>query len=514
MAEFDAVIVGGGHNGLVCGSYLAKAGLKVCVLERRNVVGGAAVTEELWPGFKISRASYVPSMMPKVIQELNLEAYGLKIFPIDPQEFVPFPDGRHLFFYESREKTAEEIRKFSARDARSYLKFAEFMEKFVETVEILFSIPPPPMSELLSLMAGDDVEEVIRQVLLTSCRDLLDEWFESEEVKAALCMRGVLNTSMGPDSIGTSYILATSVGKPKYKYAVGGTGAVSQSLASCFESLGGVIMTSSEVEKILIEGDRAVGVKLTSGKEITSKVVVSNADPKSTFLRLVGRDHLDKDFARKIEKLNSRGTSFKINLALSQPLYFKSIPDNTIGPPQKALLNISPSVDYVQRAYDECKWGRIPDQPPLSLFCQTAWDSTVAPAGKHTLSIISKYNPYHLASGSWDDLKDAAINNALNTLGLYAPNVSQSILHIDALSPLDLERVFGLTEGNVTHIDQTLNQMLSFRPTRECSRYATPIAGLYLCGAGTHPGGGVTGAPGHNAAQVILGDLKTLGNHS
>jgi phytoene dehydrogenase-like protein len=508
LLEFDVVIVGGGHNGLVCGAYLAKTGLKVCVVERRPIVGGAAVTEELWPGFRISRASYVPSIMPQIVEDLKLTSFGLKMYPIDPQDFVPFPDRRFLFSFESHEKTAKEIEKFSKKDASNYLKFAEFAAKFVETVEPLFLAPPPRMSELLGLMQGTEIEEVIREILMTSCKDLLDEWFESEEVKAALCMHGVLNTSMGPDTIGTSYILANSVGKSKYKYAVGCTGAVSHAVASCLKAFGGKILVSSEVKRVLIQNGRAVGVELVTGEKIHSKAVVSNADPKRTFLKLVGADNLDQKFVNRVEHLNAYGTSFKINVALSEPLNFSAFPGTRVGPQHKALLNISPTVDYVQKAYDECKWGRIPSEPPISLFCQTAWDESVAPPNKHTLSIIAKYNPYHLANGNWKDSKEKALENALNVIESYAPNVRRSILHLEALSPLDLEQIFGLTEGNVTHLDQTLNQMLSFRPTPECSNYRTPILGLYLCGAGTHPGGGVTGAPGHNAAQAVIEDLR------
>jgi len=503
LKEFDIVIVGAGHNGLVCGCYLAKAGLKVCILERRSVVGGAAVTEELWPGFKISRASYVPSMNPKIIEDLRLSHYGLQLGEIDPQLFVPFPSGKNLVFYESIQKTVEQISKFSKRDAHVYPKFMDFMRGFAETVEPLYLSPPPSLGDLLKLMGETHIEEVVRQIVLTSSKDLLDEYFESEEVKAALCLHGVLNTSMGADTIGTSYILATSVGKPKYSYAIGGTGAVSSALLKCFLSYGGSVITSCEAKRILVVDGEAKGVELSTGEKMFSKVVVSNVDPKRTFLKLL--DDVDQQFRRKIQKLNAKGTSFKINLALSEPLRFKAASTFTEN---GAFVYISPSVEYVQKAYDECKWGRIPSEPPLDVFSQTAWDSSVAPQGKHTLSIIAKYNPYHLYQGNWDELKQVALERALDALEFYAPNLKRALIHVEALSPLDLERVFGLTEGNVTHIDQTLNQMLSFRPTPECSKYTTPIKNLYLCGAGTHPGGGVTGAPGHNAAHVILEHWK------
>jgi phytoene dehydrogenase-like protein len=521
LPETDAIIIGSGHNGLVCASYLVRSGLKVIVLERRDVIGGATVTEEIWPGFKISRASYVPGIVSKITKELELEKYGLKTGPIDPRNFCPFPDGKYLFTFRSAKRTAKEIEKFSSRDARAYINFSSFASKFVETIDPLVLSPPPSMTDLLSLIKGPELEEVIRQVLMTSCKELLDQLFESEYVKAALCIHGVLNTSMGPDTVGTSYILANSLGRTGYKYTVGGTGAVAQALARSFESQGGTILTSREVKQVLVQNGKAIGVELVSGERMFAKVVISNADPKRTFLRMIERENLEPDFIWKVEHLRATGTSLKINIALNEPLNFKAFPGAEVGPQHRALTDISPSIDYIENAYEDCKHGRIPKEPPLSIFSQTASDASVAPHGKHTLSIIAKYNPYHLAgerdssdtetkTRNWDELKEAALKNALDVLEDYAPNLRRSIIHIEVLSPLDLERVFGLTEGNVTHLDQTLNQMLSFRPLPGYSNYKTPIDGLYLCGTGTHPGGGVTGAPGHNAAHAVLEEWPSL----
>ncbi|MCI4324171.1 MAG: NAD(P)/FAD-dependent oxidoreductase, partial [Thermoplasmata archaeon] len=274
-----------------------------------------------------------------------------------------------------------------------------------------------------------------------------------------------------------------------------------------FTASGGVILLDTEVKRIVVNGNRATGIELATGKIISAGLVASNADPKRTFLKLVGAENLDSEFAARIENLRAYGTSFKINLALDGPLDFAALPGRDIGPQHKAMTDIAPSIDYIQKAYDEAKWGRIPAEPPLSMFCQTAWDPSVAPPGKHTLSVIAKFNPYKLREGHWDDLKEKALENALTVLDAYAPGVRRQILHTDALSPLDLERVFAITEGNVTHLDQTLNQMLSFRPLVGWAQYRTPVDGLYLCGSGTHPGGGVRGFPGHNAAHAILEDL-------
>ena len=508
MADFDVVILGAGHNGLTCGAYLAKAGLKVCILERRAIPGGATITEELWPRIRISRASYVPGMLDQIVSDLELVRHGLELHPVDPQNFAPFPSGRHLFTYLSDERCQKELAQFSTRDAAAFPKFSRFLRQFVETVEPLLLTPPPELNDLLGFFEGTQFEEVARQILLTSCADFLTETFESEEVRGAFAMNGVLNTSMGPDTIGTSYILAMALGKRGYNYAVGGTGAVSQALARSFVSSGGMVRTNSPVRRILVSQGRATGVELADGKKVSASIVVSNADPKRTFLDLLEEGTLDAEFTHRVSKLRAFGTSLKINLAMTGPLDFKARSGTEIGPQHQALTDVGPSLAYIQKAYDAAKWGRLPEEPPLSIFCQTAWDGTMAPPGVHTLSIIAKYNPYFLASGDWTTLKEKAVENALTVLETYAPGTRARILHLEALTPLDLENLIGFTEGNVTHLDQTLNQMLSFRPLLGWAHYRTPIDGLYLCGAGTHPGGGVKGAPGHNAAHAILEDLK------
>ena len=507
MTEVDVIVLGGGHNGLVCAAYLAKAGLKTLVVERRALLGGSTVTEELWHGFKISRASYVPALVKEIVGDLQLPNFGLRLGPIDPQNFIPFPDGKFLFTFASHERTAKEIEKFSAKDASSFLSFAKFAASFAEIIDALLLVPPPSMADVLTLMKDSpEMDEVVKRILMTSCKDLLNDLFESEEVRAQFCMHGVLNTSMTIDTVGTSYILAKAIGKTGYSYAKGGMGAVAETIAACLRFHGGIIRTDCEVKRILVKDGKAYGVELISGEKILAEVVVSNADPKRTFLKLVDRDELTEDFVRKVQALRAKGTSVKINVALREPLNFKAVPGLQIGPQHTALTDIAPSMAYVEKASDECKWGRLPAEPPLSICCQTASDPSCAPSGNHTLSIIAKYNPYHLETGNWNSFKERAQENALNVLEKYAPNLRSAILHIETLTPLDLETVFSLTEGNVTHIDQTLNQMLAFRPLLGWANYRTPIKSLYLCGAGTHPGGGVTGAPGHNAAQAILED--------
>lgn len=510
MAEYDVVVIGAGHNGLTCAAYLARAGVRVCVLERRKVAGGAAVTEEIWPGYRVSRASYLPHLNDKIVEDLGLSTHGLVTGAVEPQDFMPFPDGRHIFRFSSVEKTAYEFARYSKRDSEAYPKFHKFMSTFVETIEPLYLSPPPRLGDLLTLVKDSDFEQVVRQILLTSAKDLLDEWFEADEVKAALSVHGVLNTSMAPSTVGTSYILATVIGGGSYRYAVGGTGSVSKALASYVLEKGGEIRLGSQVARVLVAQGRAVGVELANGERIFAKAIVSNADPKRTFLTLFEPGVLDSSFTRKVRSLRSMGTSYKVNLALKEPPDFRSLPGKEVAPQHKALISIAPSVDYLERAYDECKWGHTPANPPLNIFIQTAWDPSVAPPGKHTLSIIAKYEPYTLAGTSWKDEKGRVLDRVLDILEEYAPNTRNALEHVEALSPADLEEEFSLTEGNVTHIDQTLNQMLSFRPLPECSDYRTPVKGVYLCGAGTHPGGGVSGEPGYNAAHALLEDWHAL----
>jgi phytoene dehydrogenase-like protein len=510
MAKFDVVIVGGGHNGLVAACYLAKAGLKVCVLERRNIVGGAAVTEELWPGFRISRASYFPHLRQEIIEDLQLTKYGYSYGIVEPRNFFPFKHGKNLFLFSDPEKTAKEISKFSAFDAKQYLKFHKLAKTFAETVDPLILAPPPPVSDILKLMSDSDIEWIVRDFLLTSAKQLVDETFESEEVKVALCLNSVGNTSMSPEDVGTSYLLAVSEGSPGYAYAVGGSGAVSQTLERVARALGVTIMVNSPVEKIIIKDGRIIGVKLTDSSIIECTAVISNADPKTTIFKLVGEEFFEKDLLHKVKNLKSEGGQAKINLALNGLPTFNSTSQNGIKDEHKAYVGIAESVDQIIKAYFKWRFHEIPEEPPIYSFLQSAWDNSVAPPGHHTMSVLLRYVPYTINKGTWKDRKQELMDRFITIYQQYVPNITRIIENYEVLSPLDIEQIFGIDHGHVSHIEQTLNQLLSFRPMIGFSGYRLPISGLYICGAGTHPGGGVVGASGHNVAKVILEDFQKL----
>jgi phytoene dehydrogenase-like protein len=510
MVKFDVVIVGAGHNGLVAACYLAKAGLNVCVLERRHTVGGAAVTEEIWPGYKISRASYFPHIRREIIEELNLTKYGYKYGPIEPRNFSPFKNNKHLFLFNDPQKTAGEISKFSKFDATQYLRFHSLAKTFAETVDPLILSPPPPISELLKLMSENDIEWIIRDFLLTSAKQLVDETFESEEVKVALCLNSVGNTSMSPEDVGTSYLLALSEGSPGYTYAIGGSGAVSRALEQCARELGVTIMVNANVQKILIKNNSVFGVELEDHKVIEATVVVSNADPKTTILKLVGADFFDKEVVHRVKNLKNEGGQAKINLTLRGLPKFESASTLGVGEEHKAYVGMAESVDQIVKAYFEWRFNEIPETPPVYSFIQSAWDPSVAPPGHHTMSVLLRYTPYTLRKGTWIERKQELMDRFLSIYQVYAPNISQIIENFEVLSPFDIEQIFGINSGHVSHLEQTLNQLLSFRPIIGFSNYRLPIRGLYICGAGTHPGGGVVGAAGHNAASVIIDDFKRL----
>ncbi|BBL46645.1 phytoene desaturase family protein [Metallosphaera sedula] len=515
---YDVAIVGGGHNGLVTASYLAMNGLKVAVFERRDIVGGASVTEELWPGVKVSTGAYVLSLLrPRIIRDLRLEQFGLEVITKDPGLFVPFGNGRSLYIWSDLKKTQKEIEKFSRKDALAYEKWLKFWDPFYELADLLMLSPPPSWDDLDSLLSlakvqGLNLSELafpLRSVV-QDASSLLNEFFESEEVKAALVEDAVVGTMASPSTPGTAYVLAHHVlgevngVKGAWGYVKGGMGGVTQALRRSAEHLGVEIFTGAEVDSILVKGGKVEGVKLTNGKTVYSRIVVSNADPKTTFLRLLRDAELDEDFLRRIRSLKSRGVSFKI------VGYTEELPNfgngTTLGPEHVASELILPSVDYVERAFIDAKSLGYSKEPWLSINIQSSVDPTVAPPGKFSFSIFGQYLPY---SKNLDDMRELVYQISIEKIREYAPNFKP--VRYEVLTPLDIERRFGITEGNIFHLDMTPDQLYVFRPLPGYHDYTTPVQGLYLCGSGSHPGGGVTGAPGFNAAQRILSDLRS--NH-
>jgi len=530
--QSDVLIIGGGHNGLVTAGYLARAGLKVTVLERRQLVGGASITEEVWPGFKVSTLSYLCSLLqPRIIEELELKRFGYHIYPKDPSFFTAFPDGRHIFFWQDMNKTLAEISKFSKHDAQVYPHYEEELAHLAGWVETLLLETPPnivrrKMSDFLALgrlglrtlKLGDDGITRMIKIMTQSAREFLEERFESEEIKTTLATDGVIGTSGGPATPGTAYILLHHVmggaagQRGLWGFIRGGMGAISTALARSAQAKGAIIRTNAEVAGILVKDGKAYGVVLSNGEEVRAKVVVSNADPKRTFLSLVNRDDLEENFRRSIENLRIDGCSFKINLALYGLPDFKAYPNRNGGEPNlphRTTMHVCPTMDYVDRAWEDAKQGRASEHPMLECTIPTTYDDSIAPPGKHIMCIFAQYAPYKLKDAVWDEtMKDMFADRCIDVLAEYAPNIKDIIMHRQVISPLDLEREYGLTGGNIFHGEMELDQLFFMRPVAGWAQYRTPIANLYLCGSGTHPGGGVMGAAGYNAAREILRDFK------
>lgn len=529
MAQsWDAIIVGGGHNGLVTAAYLARGGLKVLVLERRHVLGGASVTEELWPGYKVSTAAYLCSLMQeRIIRELDLPRFGYHVYAKDPAFFTPFPDGSHLTMWQDQQKTCAEIAKFSRRDAEAYPAYEEFIERLARFAERrLLEVPPNFARAGLGDLAGlgklgwdllrmPDEERVGHVRIFTqSVAEFLEPWFESEQIKVTLATDGVIGTNGGPRSPGTAYVLLHHVmgradgHRGLWGFVRGGMGAVSEAIAGAACAAGATIRTEVPVERILVERGRAAGVVLGGGEEIRARTVISNADPKRTFLGLVGEAQLAPQFTREVRNIHMKGCSMKINLAIDGLPNFRALPGNGLQPHHKTTMHICPSLEYVERAWDDAKYGRPSERPLLEMTIPTTYDDSLAPPGKHIMGIFLQYTPYDLRNENWHAAKEEYADRVMDLIEDYAPGFKNLVRARQVLSPLDLEEIYGLTGGNIFHGEMSLGQLFFMRPVPGWARYRTPVRGLYLCGSGTHPGGGVMGAPGYNAAREILRDLR------
>ena len=524
--ERDVVIIGGGHNGLACAGYLAKAGLDVLVLEKRDLVGGAAATEEPWPGYRVSSASYVVSLMPpQVVRELDLKRFGYEVSIITPDYFVPFPDGTSLTLWGDVERDAANIARFNERDAAAYVAFDRYFERVARLLKDLLFVVPPNMNlrDLPKWAAtagrfrkwsGRDLHETVR-LFTMSAADFLDEWFEDERVKGALATQAIIGAWCGPMTPGSAYVLMHHwIGEVDghagaWGWVKGGMGGISQAMARAAEAAGAEIRTSAEVDRVAINASgRAVGVALVDGSLIRAQRIVSCAHPVTTYLSLVGEERLPGDVVRDVKRYRTRSGSVKLNVALSELPAFPSWDQQ--GDLHKGLVAVSPSVEYLERAWDDAKYGRMSEHPYVEVVFPTAHEPEgLAPKGKHLMLAFSQYGPYELADGSWDDGgRDEYAARVLKALGEFAPTLEDSVEHLEVLTPKDIEDRFGLIGGNIMQGELTPDQLFSFRPIPGHGDYRTPVAGMYLCGSGTHPGGGVMGVPGRNAASVILRDHK------
>jgi len=512
---WDAVIVGGGHNGLVAAAYLAKAGLKTLVLERRGLVGGACVTEEVFPGVRFSRLAYSAGLLrPEIIADLDLARFGYEAYPFDPQFFLPFPDGNSILLWNDTERNHKELARFSKKDADTYPKYVAFWTEVMELIEAMVLEAPPPLPDLLGMFRGPEAEELAKRVLLQSAAELLDEFFESPEVKAMLATATTIGLPAGPKTPGTALMLGHMLlheingVKQTFGYAKGGMGGISQALERAAIHLGAKVQTSAPVSRIRTEGGRATGVEMGDGTRIDARMVLTNLDARTTFTQLVDPDAIDSEFLRKVRAIKASGVVTKVNCVLRELPDFTCRPGKTVQPHHRGYIDVCPSVDYLEAAWDDAKWGRPSKAPFLDCVLHSVTDPSLAPPGKFTLSIYAQYFPYNLASGSWDDRREEAGDTIVETLAEFAPNIRHAIEAREVITPLDMEREWGLLHGCIYQTDMTPDQLFSLRPVPGWSGYRMPIQGLYLCGSSAHPGGGVTGAPGRNAAMAAMEDWR------
>jgi phytoene dehydrogenase-like protein len=520
--SYDCVVLGGGHNGLVYAAYLARAGRKVLVLERRHVLGGAAVTEEVIPGFRFSVCSYVVSLLrPEIIRELDLPRHGLEILPLDGT-FTPMPSGDYLWRVNDHARTFREIARHSRVDAEAYDEYGRAMVEMARFVKpILDMTPPDPWSlnpralarlaflgrRFRDLPGADRYNQV--QLMTMSATDFLDQWFETDVLKATMSASGIIGTFLGVRSPGTAYVLLHHyMGEidgafRSWGLARGGTGAISNAIAAAAREAGVEIRTETAAAKILVRDGATRGVVLDNGDEIPTSMVASSLDPRRTFLGLVGEQELPDDFVEGVKRYKFRGSSGKVNMALDGLPDFTCLPGP--GPHLRGAISISPGVDYMERAYDDAKYGRYSRRPYIDIVIPSLTDPSIAPPGKHVMSCFVQYAPYKLAEGTWDDHKEAFGDTVVDTIAEYAPNFKSLIRHRQVVTPLDLEREWGLSEGNIFQGELSLEQLFFLRPVPGWANYRTPVRGLYMCGSATHPGGGIMGAPGRNAALSVLG---------
>ncbi len=526
--QYDAVIIGGGHNGLVCACYLAAAGLKVRILERRAVVGGAAVTEEFFAGFRNSTASYTVSLLhPKVIAELRLREHGLVLLERPIANFLPLPDGGHLKVGGSLEATQREVAKFSQRDAASLPRYYAMLERVADVMRTMVLQTPPNagggMRDVLAaLVAGNRVRRLdmparrdVLDLFTKSAGQLLDAWFESEPLKAAFGFDSIVGNYASPYTPGSAYVLLHHVfGEVNGKrgvwgHAVGGMGAITQAMAAEAQARGVEITTNAEVGEVMVADGMARGVRLAAGSEVTARCVVSNLNPRLLYLKLIAERELDADFVARIRNYKCGSATLRMNVALAELPDFSALPGREAQEHHQSGIIMAPSLAYMERAYFDARthgWSRA---PIVEMLIPSTLDDSLAPPGRHVASLFCQHFSYELPdAATWDDVKDRAAELVIDVVNRYAPNFSASVLGYSVLSPLDLEREFGLVGGDIFHGALTLDQLYIARPVLGHAAYRGPLKRLYMCGSGTHPGGGVTGIPVHNGAREILKDLR------
>jgi phytoene dehydrogenase-like protein len=535
--NYDTIIIGGGHNGLVCAAYLAKSGKKVLVLERRPMVGGACVTEELWPGYKVSTAAYVVSLLlPEIERELDLKRHGYEVLARVPSSFTPFEDGRSLTLGPDQSSNHAEISKFSANDADAWPKYESLLTAVAEQLEPILNSTPPDLLPLpdswrqrslkkkfgdsrkaYSLykafgLLGDQIPEAI-ELLTGSARPILDRWFESDELKGTLATDAIIGNFQSVSAPGTAYVLlhhvmgAAGGARGVWGYVKGGMGKLSEAIASAARARGVEIRTDSAVNEILVRGNCVRGVRLEDGQQFETDRVASGIDAHQTFCRLLADGLLPTPYKKAVERIDYGSASMKINLALNKLPDFEAMPgSNEPGPQHRGTIHLNAHMQDLEQAWFDAQQGFPSTKPIVEMTIPSSVDPTIAPSGHHVASLFVQYAPYQLADGTWDDHREAFADLCIEQIARFAPNIHSAIEHRQILTPVDLERVYGLTGGNIFQGSMSLHQLFSMRPVPGWSDYRTPVEGLYLCGSATHPGGGVMGACGRNAAQAIIQD--------
>jgi phytoene dehydrogenase-like protein len=523
--SYDAILIGAGHNALVTAAYLARAGWKILVLERREVIGGCCVTEEVWPGFKVSTAAYVNSLLrPEIIRDLELKKFGFEMLPRSPSSFTPLPDGRHLMMGPDRDQTLKEIAKFSQRDAENFPLYEEMLTRVADFLEpLLTQSPPDPFGGLGDLwklgrlglkfrgLGRRTATEAI-EILTGAATPIVDRWFESDVLKATLATDAVIGAFAPPSHPGTAYVLFHHVMgecdgvRGVWGYVRGGMGTISNSIAAAARKHGAEILTNADVGRIVVKDGRVAGVALKDGTEFLASRVASGADANVTFLKLLDSKELPDEFVAAIRRIDYSSATVKINVALSEPPQFRCLPGSGIGPHHHGTMHVCPGMEYIERAYDDAKYGKPATNPMLECTMATALDDTLAPPGRHLLSMFIQYAPYHLKGTTWDAERDRFADRCFDLLNEYAPNFKRSVLARQVIPPPEMERLWGITGGNIMQGAMGLSNVFSFRPAPGYANYRTPVGGLYLCGAAAHPGGGVMGAAGMNAARAMLRD--------
>jgi len=527
-ASYDVIVIGGGHNGLVTAAYLARAGVKVLVLERREMLGGACVTEEVWPGFKVSTAAYVNSLLrPEIIRDLELKRHGFQMLPRNPSSFTPFPDGRSLLLGPDKALTHREVSKFSPRDAEALPRYEAMLERVADFLEpTLVQTPPNPWSlrpanlvqlakmGLAFLKLGHDGQKAV-EILTGAATPILDRWFESEQLKVTLATDAIIGAMASPSMPGTAYVLFHHVMgecdgvRGVWGYVRGGMGGISNAIAAAAREKGAEIRTNAEVGRILVKDGSVTGVALADGTEIRAKRVVSGVDANVTFLKLMSEGDLPREFVEAVRHIDYASASCKINIALSELPDFTAVPGTAAGPQHRGTIHISPTMEHIERAYDDAKYGHPSKEPIIEATIPSVLDDTLAPPGKYVMSMFTQYFPYKLAPGlSLEQEKERYADRCFALMDRFAPNFSRSVIARQVLSPVDLEQRFGLTGGNIMQGVMSLSSLSFMRPVPGYADYRTPVRNLYLCGAATHPGGGVMGACGYNAAREMLRDIR------